>query len=361
MTLARWSVLAIAILINLIASAPEANAFPEMVRHGYANCVSCHVNLGGGGVLNEYGRALSLEALSTWGTEKEAQTAYGLFTSPEWLNAAIETRALGYALEQPDTLTLSTVLMQADAEAAVTLGGFSVVGTAGYFETEGAFISRRHYAQYRLSDTVAVRAGKFYPVYGLMIAEHTSFIRRNNGFDQAQESYNLEASYVGENWSGFITGILESNERSLYNEEKGVALSGSYFFSNRFKLGLSAQRTSVNGNTPRVLLGAHAALGFTSRFFYLGELDWVDQNSKEGWTSYQRVDLEPIQGLHFFVTDEWVDSNRKVAGATHRFGPGIQFFPRPHIELQFQAQWQSTSNIPDSNLGIYSAMLNYYL
>src|ERR1700720_2791062 len=75
----------------LIASlfSSSAWAFPEMVRHGYVNCSSCHISPTGGGVLTQYGRELSREILSTWGTqnEDESKFAYGWVPLPGWLDA----------------------------------------------------------------------------------------------------------------------------------------------------------------------------------------------------------------------------------------------------------------------------------
>ena len=64
-----WFVLSIGVWF--IESRPS-HAFPEMVRHGYANCITCHISPDGGGVLTAYGRSLSREVLSTWGAEGEA-------------------------------------------------------------------------------------------------------------------------------------------------------------------------------------------------------------------------------------------------------------------------------------------------
>src|SRR5262245_57728076 len=63
----------------------DAHACPDMIRHGYVNCATCHVSPTGGGTLSEYGRALSLEALSTWGNEGESDFLYGVVKPPSWL------------------------------------------------------------------------------------------------------------------------------------------------------------------------------------------------------------------------------------------------------------------------------------
>ena len=74
------------VLAAAIATAARADAFPGSVRWGYGNCVTCHHNIGGGGVLTPYGRQLSRELLSTWGDEDEAEFAYGTVGLPSWLS-----------------------------------------------------------------------------------------------------------------------------------------------------------------------------------------------------------------------------------------------------------------------------------
>src|SRR4051812_13294315 len=73
-----------------------SQAFPELVRHGYVNCIACHVSPTGGGVLTQYGRELSREILSTWGiqNENESKFAYGIIKTPEWLDAIGEYRGI---------------------------------------------------------------------------------------------------------------------------------------------------------------------------------------------------------------------------------------------------------------------------
>src|SRR4051794_39985225 len=86
----------------------DASAFPENIRHGYINCNSCHVNPNGQGLLNAYGRELSV-ALQSYGKfffepakkegqsgeahgessgdepDQEGQFLYGYFAHPKWL------------------------------------------------------------------------------------------------------------------------------------------------------------------------------------------------------------------------------------------------------------------------------------
>ena len=58
-----------ALILTFVSGA--AQAFPDMIRHGYTNCTACHVSPSGGGVLNAYGRSLSKELISTWSGKNE--------------------------------------------------------------------------------------------------------------------------------------------------------------------------------------------------------------------------------------------------------------------------------------------------
>ena len=41
-----------------------------------------------------------------------------------------------------------------------------------------------------------VRMGRFFAPYGLRFAEHVLYVRRDLGFDQLRETYNLSAGYT---------------------------------------------------------------------------------------------------------------------------------------------------------------------
>src|SRR5665213_1369307 len=91
-----------------------AMAFPEMVRHGYVNCTSCHVSPSGGGVLTPYGRQQATDLLSTWSTEKEAGPVQGLLQTPEWLNLGGDLRTIEIYRNTPQVTSARFLNMQED-------------------------------------------------------------------------------------------------------------------------------------------------------------------------------------------------------------------------------------------------------
>ena len=116
---------ALHLFLTLLLSAtvaPSAFAFPEMIRHGYVNCTSCHTSPNGGGILNAYGRQTSAAALSTWGGEDEAKPFYNLFNQPDWIDTGAFIRGVQTAQSNSRVSEGYFWYMQADLEAAARFG-----------------------------------------------------------------------------------------------------------------------------------------------------------------------------------------------------------------------------------------------
>ena len=121
----------IAFFLTCIGSSP-LQAFPEMIRHGYASCVSCHVSPAGGGILTDYGRELSRELLATWSNEEENKPLYGMVTLPESVKLGGDIRAIQTYSDTPKIREGRFFLMQADIEAAWVSESFTLVGSTGW-------------------------------------------------------------------------------------------------------------------------------------------------------------------------------------------------------------------------------------
>jgi hypothetical protein len=60
----------------VVFATERAEAYPWMIKHGYANCSGCHADPSGGELLTFYGHSIAAEALSTkWGGSSEAARA----------------------------------------------------------------------------------------------------------------------------------------------------------------------------------------------------------------------------------------------------------------------------------------------
>lgn len=357
------------LLLTLLPT--QALAFPEMVRHGYPNCTACHLSPSGGGVLSDYGRELSRELLAAWKSEDEdsveQEALHGLVEIPEWLSLGGDLRGLQLVRDTPELLEGRVISMQADLEARVEVGPFALSSTAGWQATREEFLSRRHWAQYQAMDELSFRAGRFFPAFGIMLPDHIIATRQGLGFDQEMESYNLETSWLAEDWSVFATAILGRPDDTSLDREKGVALTPAVHLGKSYKIGLNwLYGTRTARGTNRYVTGLYGILGFTSNLYLLTEVDLQGQTSTStgdrswGWYHYQRLGYEPWQGFHLFVSEEIsrpLFSNQGVFG----YGSGIQFFPRPHFEITGFIENQVTPQFPGEVVHVGWLLFHYYL
>lgn len=323
--------------------------FPEMVRHGYVNCTTCHISPNGGGTLTKYGRSLSEEILSTWHKEGEGQVAYGFIKTPDWLVLHGDFRELQLFTDTPQSKDAQFILMQNDLEAAVQTQGFTVDATLGYYDQSGTvadhIVSRRHYVMYQPAEKFAVRFGQFMRAYGINTPDHDLSVKKGLLMNEGSETYNAEFSYIGEKYDAYVTGVFGRFDNSSLNSESGVALRGSVGLSDSYKVGLSyAFGHGNNDRYTRHLFGPYAILGFTPHFYALAEADLQDIKqptstaAKLGAASYVRVGYEFYQGIHLYLTHQYQQTKFGDGNGVHTYGGGFLFYPRPHFEFQSMVQ-----------------------
>lgn len=347
-------------------------AFPEMIRHGYTSCTACHVSPTGGGILTPYGRELSKEILSTWGKENEGQFLNGKVNLPDWLLMGGDVRYMQLYRKNSSVEEARTLPMQTDLETAIIIKKFIVSISGGIQHAEssepekGSFLSRRHYIGYKASDNISIRAGRFFPAYGINIPEHASVIKRGLKWDQGGETYNLEINYLKNNLEIFVSGLFGRPDVSNNNSDKGYSISPSYSLSDKIKIGINY----LDGNSEqfnRKLYGMHILAAYNEKLYFLSEIDWqkiklasVSQNSN-GFFNYNKLGYEIVQGLHFNFTFEYGQSDlNRSTSIIRTVGPGFQFFPRPHIEISGLWSKQQIVAVSDKYGDFAYIILHYY-
>ena len=234
-------------LIAILFFSLRLYAFPENVRHGYFNCTACHVSISGGGALTPYGRSLSSELMSTWGTAKNSGF---LFTdneneklNPPWWRSHIFLRAVQTRRNTATIEKAEFIPMQADLEAGIDTEKYAFIASVGYRAKDisqskdlDQLFSRRHYALYRLNDNWALRGGKFLFSFGLNGPDHVTATRRGLGWDEGSENYNLETSYSGEKASTILSLVGDAPNEKSSTKDKGLSVNQSFFIGNDSKL-----------------------------------------------------------------------------------------------------------------------------
>lgn len=357
----------------LLFSTISARAYPELARHGYANCSACHVSPSGGGLTTAYGRSLAKELLSHWGEEGEERFLYKV-TPPEWLNVGGDIRAIQTYVDTSTFQQEKFFEMQTDLEVAVKFKNFFADATFGVQEgpdgtpNRGHFLSRRHYLGYQVNDETAVRAGRFYPAFGINAANHSIYTRKDIGFDEGSETDNIEASYSGEKFDYFATAILGRVDDYKSDWQRGGAISSSYFLSDKYKIGLSYLHANLK-TAARDLFAAYAIFGFSKSLYLLSEIDlqWMrdltdSTASPHGAVTFQQLNYEWTQGFHVYAVAELSNLNvGEVLTRKDSWGFGTQLFPRPHIDFELEYRKERAMSLYSSYYDTAWALLHYYL
>jgi hypothetical protein len=325
----------------------------------------------GGGVLTLYGRELSREILSTWGEKGEQYFSYGKIPTDEKVLLGAFVRVLQMREENEKRVEARTILMQADAEAGYNSEKWAVDATIGRQEirknldSEGRVFSRRYYLLYRPTDKVNVRAGKFLQFYGLNDPNHNLYVRRELNFGFDTETPNLEVSYLGDNWSSYLTyvdGASNKDEQYSYLKDRALSFTTSYFFQEKNKIGASFYR-GEDDDTKRSTAGPWLLYSFTPQVFLMSEFDYQIRTPKaggddiKGYVTSNRLNYEVKQGLIPFALYEKTYLNKDDPTTERQsYGAGIQFFPRPHFELVGVAQHEE-----NPNNDLVWALVHFYL
>jgi hypothetical protein len=363
-----------ALAFAALSSASVAFAFPEMVRHGYTNCTTCHISPTGGGLLTDYGRGLSHELLSTWGSEAEARPLEGLIPAPgddekleQWFGVGGDIRAVQVHKENEFARTGRFIWMQAMLDLAYRYKAATAAISIGKFDHKNVWSpqAERFFALFQPNDTSMIRVGRVVPAYGLNIAEHISPTRDMLGFGLASERDLAEYHYIGETWNAAI-GYSKGPRDGISNEERAVYAQVARALNEKHKVGLSLWQ-GESETTRRKLAGLYAAIGFTEHFYFMTELDlqWLTPDGGaeiNGLYGYHKLGYEFKKGMHAFaLVDHAQNDLSKEKSLIRHWGGGVAFYPRPHFEISGTWTREQKKSISDQE-GDYAWLLfHYYL
>lgn len=339
-----------------------ANAFAEMIRHHYVNCSACHISQAGGGVLNAYGRSLSNEVLSTWGSVNETKPFYAI--DPEkvgdWLNVGGDVRSLELHQENSQVKSGRFFVMQGGIDVAITTGPITAMMTLGQvvgqqkesYQTVD-FVSPKYYLSGQISDEFSIRAGKFIPVFGLQIPQHNFYVKQNLLVGQGTERDAVEALYNGEQWNFVLASSKSSAKSAVRDEEKSISGQVLRNFADSHKAGFSLWSGNAD-QFKRTALAAHAVSGWTEKFYTLTEVDYVKTTVKatdtETKSIYEllKIGYEFHKGIHGQVVQQWGRPDTDTSNENQSLGAGFLWYPRPHFEFELLWSKQRTLSVDKS-------------
>jgi len=382
--------------VSLIVAWPKsAHAYAWMIRHGYTQCVQCHVDPAGAGALTPYGREIGDVLLRThYGWEKPDEDSklgkflFGAVTLPDELDFGGSLRVLSLSDKvEGSALQQRLIWMQLDAKTSLRVGRLTGSASLGYApegalgaaitgNTEHNLISREHWLGVWLgeSENVLLRAGRMNLPFGLRSIEHTLWARTFTGSNiNDQQQYGLSVTFAGERYRGELMGILGSFQiRPDQFRQRGYSAFAEFQILPQLTVGASSKIVHLELDPNSIEEQWRHAHGLFSRWaspwqplVLLGELDYVLDSPKNlyktrGVVGYLQADVEATQGLHFMGTFE--GSGVTVTSAPASFGGWLSYawFFAPHADIRLDNIYRSMGTT-SGHLGELSFLVQGHL
>lgn len=337
-------------LIFALTFTAKTFAYSENITHGYLNCMACHLSPAGGDVLNDYGRTLSKELMSTWGIKGSEQPLFGVLKNTEKVKWGGDFRSIQTHYKSDRLKRGSGFIMQKNIEAGLKFMKVWFVGSIGTqegpknFPNKGEILSEKHYLIWESGDNQRVRIGKFKHHFGLNDPIHTRSTKSSLGFGSNSEHYNIEYSFFTDINEIFITTDFGKMDASRKRQnEKSFSLNYAHYAGDKSKIGASFLYGEENTNR-RNIFSQYGLLSLPLHHYLKYEIDFQQAFS----LTSDRVDLvvsnvtlgnQMIKGLTPYLISEFTQRNLKIHNTrTESFGLGTQWLPFPHFEFQLEYQ-----------------------
>ncbi len=356
------------LILTLLFSAAVCNAFPQMIRHGYTSCNTCHYSPRGGGLMTDYGRAISKELLSTWSYEGEETWHYGFLKKedmPSWIKVGGDFRSLQLH-SKDDVATIGRFIrMQEQVELGFTYKGTTLSVTAGSdtLKESRPWYLPAFYVISNLTQELSVRVGRFVPRFGINTPEHIFSTRGPLGFGIQSERDTVEVSYINSGWDASVA--VSAGELRNGSEADAFYSQLNYSFGTKDRWGMSFEKKTADDRATSV--GVHGLMGFTEKLYLVTDTvlrrsETSSTDTLSGLYHFAQLGYELHKGLLVMVLEDIRKDDLSADSTTESmYGLGVTFYPRPHVELQ--AVWTRRLNLAQStNEGDYAwFLIHYYL
>lgn len=357
---------ALLIVAGVFLFSTNAQAYPQYIAKGYANCASCHYAPDGGAMANAYGSATQQAFLPEgidveWVQDlrevlqKNGVTGYDDDEQAEFQwDLGFDSRLLfmlgsGSVGSTSDFILIPMLL---EAQSVMAYGDLTFYGSvssrrAGADFSDRTAFSRHHWLQYRVSDELSVRAGRMTLPFGIRQADHTAFTRGDLGLDKYDQSYGVQVDYNAERWAisamGFAGNFLLGDPKV---QERGLAATAAYLWVGRAAVGISLLG-AVSELDQRLAAGVFARAKLIDHSYVLAEFDSQWRQSKDG--SRTQHDLLGFTRFGWFPW-EWLDL---YAEAGLKMTPGSSELTK--VSASLGAAWQI---LPWMEVGPYVRILH---
>ncbi len=361
--------------LGVVLAASVADAYPRFqLSSGSVRCQDCHLSPAGGGLIDDYGR---LEASDTISRGGDGALLHGAWEPPSWLALGGDLRAATGVKHEGDERDALAFPMQLELYGQAGAGGVSLYLAAGL--RGGArdpqpplverLASREHYVMFQ-RDALYVRAGRFFPVFGLRAPDHTAYTRRYLGFGILEEPYGVAAGWAGATWEGHLHAYVPRPIAFLGAGPRARGVAASYerrLADDRAALGAQARWATTEDD--RVTTAGVVGKRWFDRagLLVLGEVDVQRQDFDGGLPGRWQLAVQAgatqtvTRGVLVGVTVHRWHPDLALRAARDAFDVDVQYFPWAHVELHLLGRVSAQGNNYDEPGFLGLLQLHYYL
>ncbi len=192
------------------------------------------------------------------------------------------------------------------------------------------------------------RVGRFNKPHGWRTPDHTTFVRREEGFDQGSQAFGAEAGFSANypygNLAVYYQGFDAWPSEELPKGYGAAATGGVRWLS--VQLGASAQFLDLLDGGHEYIVGPLWALN-AYPVVYLGEIDfrsrlpeWSDQFTTNSVYAYHELHYSVGGGVALQLKYDWLDGNIRLAeDHRHRVTTGVEWNPYTRVQILLQSRW----------------------
>ena len=327
----------LSILLPLFILAATAVSLPRLAVKYATNCSMCHVNPTGGGMRNEFGNySVAFNELTLQSTKKVLKDKYKSPRLSEAVTIGFDSRHLifdDFTAFRMQTDFFVAVEPLKDLFYQVRFSADGINENYGLFQINGG----RHF----------IKAGRFYPAFGLRPVDHTAYVRERSGHPSR---FYLDGVSLGTTVSSFtLTGeIFDRNSQAIY----GLHLVKPFYIAPfSFFTGTSLRISEKQNNTNLGIPHAKAVFGGVSydRFTLMGELDLVGERN-DTLITYGNFTSRLTYGLFFIAEYNFFDGNRDRTDGVEEFVRlSTEFYPVPFVQLRPSYTYHTRGPLKDED------------
>lgn len=354
------------LILTLLLVKVQAEAYPDFIGYGYRNCMTCHFSSGGGGPLNDYGRALFANTIASRffvpkeiDDEKLSEKAQFFENGPAWLKPGFKFRGLGVVSNPGKEAESSRFIpMQLEVNSAILLGAddkYAFVASLGYqprpqrlkgsTEKFSEAISREHYFRLKVNQSWWLYLGMMDKVFGLKTYDHVSYSRGKVGLGYNDQTHGILTHYQQKKYDVFVHLIAGNLAQETELRQQGASVLYEYGLNEKKAIGTSLM-ISANKYVGWTRWSTHFKQGFDEGTSLIGEVGLIDnkklvgeKSSKLGSFLLTQTLINLTRGYNIFFQFEHYNEQFKAESPDqYKTGLGFLLFPMQKTEVRLMAQ-----------------------